>query len=334
MLSTTVSIYSQNLMAQNNEQEVDTLLAARIHDSINNELTKPIMVAQSMANDEFVIDFIKNKEQSLPKEEAVAILQKYLSRLKNRLSYEAAFVVSDKTKLYYTYKGFNKIVNTKNDHHDIWYQIFVDKNKDYDLDVDTDEMNANNWTVFLNARVLDDNREFLGVCGVGVQMLNLQQMLAQYEKQYGVKINLVDSDNVIQVDTNEINIEAPYFDPAAIIQKDAHEYTYSIDDEGNSTVTKYVQNLGWYLVVKSKITPEESFFFNVIVLNFILFSLMALALTFTLFIVSKRNRTLINYSYKDPLTRLQNRRSYDETLFSLQNSILPQKSNNIYSIDF
>lgn len=190
MLSTTVSIYSQNLMAQNNEQEVDTLLAARIHDSINNELTKPIMVAQSMANDEFVIDFIKNKEQSLPKEEAVAILQKYLSRLKNRLSYEAAFVVSDKTKLYYTYKGFNKIVNTKNDHHDIWYQIFVDKNKDYDLDVDTDEMNANNWTVFLNARVLDDNREFLGVCGVGVQMLNLQQMLAQYEKQYGVKINL------------------------------------------------------------------------------------------------------------------------------------------------
>ena len=81
MLSTTVSIYSQNLMAQNNEQEVDTLLAARIHDSINNELTKPIMVAQSMANDEFVIDFIKNKEQSLPKEEAVAILQKYLSRL-------------------------------------------------------------------------------------------------------------------------------------------------------------------------------------------------------------------------------------------------------------
>ena len=57
--------------------------------------------------------------------------------------------------------------------------------------MDTDEVHENAWTVFVNCRIEDENGELLGVCGVSVVMTELQDTLCDYEKEYGVKINLV-----------------------------------------------------------------------------------------------------------------------------------------------
>lgn len=41
---------------------------------------------------------------------------------------------------------------------------------DYDVDVDNYEIDAKHLTVYVNAKVLGDDRQPLGVCGVGVRM--------------------------------------------------------------------------------------------------------------------------------------------------------------------
>ena len=78
--------------------------------------------------------------------------------------------------------------------------------------MDTDE--ANHWelSVFVNTEITDENANFLGVCGIGVEMKDLQRFLKQYEEKYNVKINLIDKTGLIQVDSDAARIERDYLD--------------------------------------------------------------------------------------------------------------------------
>lgn len=284
-----VSIVSLIMLARENTKEIDTMLSYRIYDQISGSLNEPIVVARTMACDDFLDTFLE-KESSMSEEEAVGIMQKYLMDLKEGLSYDSAFLVSEKSRRYYTYEGLNKIVDPENDSHDIWYSLFVEKDSAYDLDVDSDEMNQNQWTVFVNARVEDEAGELLGVCGVGVQMTNLQELFLQCEKEYGVKVNLVDSKGMVQVDTKDINIENAWITTDALGQKETDEYHTETLDTGEFVVTKYVEYLGWYLVVRSSPTSINGQFIHVIVLNVFMFLMVMVVLFFMIAAILRWSR--------------------------------------------
>ncbi|MBR1598261.1 MAG: GGDEF domain-containing protein [Lachnospiraceae bacterium] len=321
LLSTVISLWSLNLMAKDNLREMETLLTARVYDIIGSELSEPIMVSKTMANNYFLIDTLKT-EDSLGEAQAVTLMQDYLRNLKNGLGYDSAFVVSDRSRRYYTYDGLNKIVDPEHDEHDIWYSLFLEERKPYDLDVDSDEMNRNQWTVFVNARIEDTDGNYLGVCGVGVQMTNLQKLFGDFEQEYHVKINLVDRNGLVQVDTDEINIENAYLDAGIIDGRENAEYVYTKNGRHEYTVTKYVENLGWYLVVSSSETDRNLGFMKLIGMN-VLFCLIVMVVLFiSMKVISARTQALDKASHYDSLTGLCNRRSYEETKHRLQKAPL------------
>ena len=321
-LSTVVSMYSLKSMADENQREINTLLAARIHDTISGELTQPVMVAETMANTRFLIDFLQNTEGSGSEQADIQAMQNYLDHLVQALGYDTAFVVSEQSRRYYTNSGLNKVLDLENDTHDIWYPTFINKNKDYDLDVDTDEANSHVWTVFVNARIETDDGKLLGVCGVGVKMLTLQQLITDYEQQYGIKINLVDSNGLVQVDTNEINIENAYLDDIDISIEDSNEYVYHEGERGEYTVTKYIANLTWFLVVQRSVRMVDYALLRVLFLNMLLFAFVAVAFLIASFLVQRHTRMLMTSSYVDELTKLRNRRAYKEEIAQLSASSL------------
>ena len=287
-LAIIVSIYSLTMLARENTKEIDTMLSYRIYDSISSSLNEPIVVARTMACDDFLVEFLEN-EKYMGEDRAVRTMQAYLSSVKSGLNYDSAFLVSEKSRRYYTYEGLNKIVDPVNDAHDIWYSLFVDQNTPYDLDVDSDEMNHGQWTVFVNARIEDENGKLLGVCGVGVQMVNLQELFLTSEQKYGVKINLVDRNGLIQVDTEDINIESAWLD-GVLDPEGTTDYTYKTLANDEFAVTKYVEYLGWYLVVRSAPTSISQEFTNVILLNISLFLLVMGVLIITITIIMRRTK--------------------------------------------
>ena len=289
LLAIIVSIVSLVMLARENTKEIDTMLSYRIYDQISGSLNEPIVVARTMACDDFLDSFLEN-ESAMSEEESIRIMQKYLKELKDGLSYDSAFLVSEKSRRYYTYEGLNKIVDSENDSHDIWYSLFVEKDTAYDLDVDSDEMNHNQWTVFVNARIEDENGDLLGVCGVGVQMTNLQELFLECEKEYGVKINLVDNKGMVQVDTQDINIENAWIITEALGRKETDEYHTETLATGEFVVTKYVEYLGWYLVVQSSPTSISRQFIHVIVLNVSMFLLVMVVLFFMIAAILKRTK--------------------------------------------
>ena len=109
LLSTFVSLWSLHLMGDRNRRELSLMMAARIYDTIVGELSEPVVVSQTMAHDSFLIELLEN-EDALGMDEAVDRMQAYLAGIKDGLGYEAAFVVSDASGRYYSFRGFNKIV--------------------------------------------------------------------------------------------------------------------------------------------------------------------------------------------------------------------------------
>lgn len=313
VFTTGTAMFSMNRMAADNRRDLDLLLAARVYDSLNSSLTEPIMAAQTMANSTFIKDFLDGGEEAVSFEEGVKIMEEYLSSLRKGLNYDTFFLVSDITKRYYTDNGLNKIVDPINDPHDEWYSLFSELNRPYDLDVDADEVHGNRWTVFVNTRIEKDGR-YLGACGAGVQMTNLQELILQYEEEYNVKINLVDEEGLVQVDTQESSIENSYIEDVSLSRKDGAEYVYEKKAGGKATVYKYVDKLDWYLVVQS-----EEFFFRengsfLIAVNGILFAMLIVFLTIFSRAAHRRTKVFIAASYRDEVTGLPNRRAYQENI--------------------
>ena len=322
VLSTFVSLWSLRSMAQHNMRDFSRMMAARIYDSIREDLAEPIFVSQTMAHDALFIDLLRN-EADYGEDEIVALMERYLTSIKDGLGYESAFAVSEASKRYYSFSGLYKRIDPDGEAYDRWYTLFVGENKPYALDVDRDEMLQDAWTVFVDARVEDADGTLLGVCGVGVHMTGSQELFKALENEYKVKINLADAQGLVQVDTDENNIQKVSL---ADLTADFHpsgEYVYRRVSGDRTVITKYLENLDWYLVVQSDGSTERGEILSVIMLNVGLCALVLVILLIAIRIIVVRTKALTHASFRDQLTQLYNRRAFEEEKERLMHSELP-----------
>ena len=287
-LCAAVSMWSLHNLARDNAKEVSSMVAARVYDILSSNTSEPVTVARTMAAEKALMDALE-QEASKSEAENVTYFQEYLSRLRSKLNYDAAFVVSENSRRYYTFKGLNKTVDPINDPHDVWYSTFLESGKPFDSDVDNDETKNGQWTVFVNARVEDNNGKLLGVCGVGLNMTNLRELFKELETEYHVKINLVNKNGLVQVDTEESHIESTVLDINIPAIQERRDYVPIETANGDFVVTKYLDNLGWYLVVRNNNIITGSNLTSILTWNVLMFLLVIAVIMTTLIIMMRRN---------------------------------------------
>lgn len=292
------------------DREFSMMLAGRVNDVVTDEILRPLLVSRAMSNDNLLIDWLEHEEER-SQEENIAIMENYLSKLKDEFGYTAAFLVSDKTRCYYTYRGLNKILNPLNDPHDKWYPTFLKQNVSFELNADTDQVNGNHWTIFINCRITSPDGKLLGVCGVGVIMDHLQQIMRDYEQQYGVKINLVDSTGLVQMAVDYSDIQRMYLNN---IELDAANDNYSVFQNMRSyRISKYLKELGWYLVVQTGGHNSKSKLIPLIALNLLSALLVTGLLYLAIYLKEKSDAELgANPNPLDDITGLPNRLYFTE----------------------
>ncbi len=323
VLSTAVSLWSLGNMARHNSEELSRVLAARIYDTISSELSEPVIVSQTMTHDSFLISVLEN-EPAYDEAEIAGIMQNYLSTIRNGLDYEAAFVISQASGRYYSYRGILKTIHPDTIDRDAWYTAFVESQKAYSLDVDNDEVSSNAWTVFVNARIENEKGKLLGVCGVGWHMKRSLDLFESLENEYGVRINLVNPEGLISVDTDVSRIERDFLENFDLIQKQPDEdYVYQRLNDNRFIVTRYIDRLDWYLVVQSNDGGSISQFWNIILLNLALCAVVLLLLILTIRITVVRTRALTHASFRDHTTTLLNRRAFEEAKEKYMKRALP-----------
>lgn len=304
----------QSVTRDNSKMQSNTI-AQMVSATIENEFIKPITVSQTISQDLDIRDNIERKTR----EEAEAVkddMTAHLVSFGNEFGYPMVFVVSENTRAFYTYNGISKFLDIDNDPHDIWYKECLDSGKKYVVNVDTDE--DNNWdlSVFVNYKIEDADGNVMGACGVGVKMNYLIDIISKFEEEYDIKINLVNSDGLIQVDSDGSVIESNYLDNSYFDKVTDKDFYYQIS-EGSCYMTKYMDGTDWYIVIKDNnpVKIDVNRILLPIVLIFVA-GVIIMAVSFT--ILSTRQRRAedaYNNSYevsiKDELTGLYNRRGYE-----------------------
>lgn len=234
--------------AYENELRVES---GMISGAIKNSFLRPITVSETMSKDLIMYKVlnVNTKDEAKEMEQEAG---EYLTSIRNGFGYSMVFAVNDASKAYYTCDGISKYIAPETNDQDIWYKVFMERDTDmpYLLDVDIDAVN--NWalSVFVNTAVYDENGRYIGLCGVGVDMTELQRLLERYERIYDVKIDLINSEGLIQVDTDAANIENAYIKIDSPELYSDGECYYEVGKTVSRTIT-YIDDLGWYLVVRN-----------------------------------------------------------------------------------
>ena len=284
----------------------DELVATHIYDVVERMFSVPITISREMAANSLLKNLLLNEDKS-PSKDTENAISEYLETIRDEFGYIAAFVVSEKSRCYYTPSGISKIVNPELDPYDIWYQKFLESGKELDLDTDRDQLNDFRWTVFINVRIQDSNGTYLGTCGVGLFMDELQELIESCEEKYDLKLNLIDDKGLVQIDVDASNIENAYISNAIEDRAGSFSFTYVKKAFGGFRMTRYIKDLDWYLVVQK--TNDKRNGFSVWLLPLLQFLLLSVLYALALLesILKKPHSLVKTQLPEDPLTGLPNR---------------------------
>ncbi len=292
------------------------LISNNIYSDIQKDLITPINVSSLMANDTFLKDWVLNGEKN------TGDVIKYLREIKDKYGFFTTFLISERTRIYYSFKGIHKRISTKNAH-DVWYFDFKKLNVDYDLDVDTDEVSHGTLTIFINHRLNDYQGNLLGVTGVGLSMERVGTLLASYQDKYQKNIFLVDGNGLVQVHRDKSLIHKMNLSQMEGLGRFAKEI---LGSKEMSTVHEYDQG-GKHIIVISRFIPEFNWYLMVeqvenavlqdIKANFIRNLIIGLVATLivigiVILMVNYFQGKLERLATTDELTRAHNRRHFLE----------------------
>ena len=170
--------------------------------------------------------------------------------------------------------------------------------------------------MFINYGIFDTNGDILGVCGVGVDMNDLVDILARFEEEYNIKVDLVNHDGLIQVDTDVSSIETDYLDNSYFGNISDDDFYYQLSENG-CYMTKYLEGFDWYIVIRDNNPVKMDV--NKIILPIVFIFIAGVLIMATSFVIismrEKKTKDAYNRRYevsiKDELTGLYNRRGFE-----------------------
>jgi len=298
---------------------ISKLTSTNIYSEINNELTKPIFVSLTMANDSFVKQWLQLEDPQNNQE-----IIDYLAGIRSKYNYHSVFLISAKSLNYFHYNGLFKTISPQDDH-DQWYFDFINQDQLYVLDVDQDQVDNQRLTIFINCKILDEQGNLMGVAGVGIEMTYVQELLENFERDYDLEAFLVDEQGLIQAHTNPNLIETQNINDLesyVAIGPNLYNKTDTInvfndDDLYNQQyiISHYIEELNWYLIVR-KDTSELAQSFNQQLYYdlFVVILVLASVLIIVQRIINKNDTQMKKLALLDNLGILSNRKDFDQNL--------------------
>ncbi len=315
-VSTFSSIVSLSTIIESSSEKEAALFLGEVERDITESFSDSVSISKTI-NNTFIREFIANRD-AYSDAEASDYVGKYLDGIKSQFGYDTAFLVIDCTTEYFTEYGRMKVLDLKGED-DRWYSDFKSKDAEMELNVDNDQANDNRITVYNNIRMYDENNQFIGVCGVGHTLENLNSAIDQLESRYGLSIVLADKSGVIRLagDDSLSGTQVSTLFQAYIDHYDfSAEYKSDLVGTGGYVIVKYIPEYDWFLCVER---PEKKDEMQNIVLKNLLAALASLVLMVLFISVAMKYQENETKLFKadsetDSMTGLYNRRAFTETM--------------------
>ena len=269
------------------------LTSDNIYSEIQQDLLRPVFISSMMAADTFLRDWVINGEAG---EQQII---KYLKEIKLRYKTFTSFFVSDKTGIYYQAEGILKKVSPDNER-DAWYFRIKEMKEDYEINLDPDQANKDAMTVFINYRVFDYKKNYIGATGVGLAVSSVKKLIELYQTKYNRTIYFIDKNGEIKLtgsgfDNKIKNISAlEYYPLFKDMLSSAAQHTFSYKKNGQVVHTniRYIEEFEWYLIVEQSEQETLKQIYKTLLIN------LGICLIITIVVLLLVNLSISSYQKK------------------------------------
>jgi diguanylate cyclase (GGDEF)-like protein len=321
LATTLVSYYVSRDAIRNSIQSTELPLTSdNVYSEIQKDLIRPILISSMMARDTFLRDWVVAGERDPDQ------MTRYLNEIMSHYGAVTSFFVSDSSSTYYSTKGILKTVRP-DEERDAWYYRLRGMSEPYEINVDPDLANRDTLTIFINYRVFDYQKRFIGATGVGLTVDTVNRLIDDYQQRYGRTIYLVDSHGKITLSgkTASANRDVPSPPPssihdidglgsqaAAILKAGSGSFAYQSQGHGYFLNVRYIPELKWHLFVIKQEDQALGTIQHTLYLNL----LLCLAITLIVLLIvhlsiNHYQRRLETLATTDHLTGLANRHALD-----------------------
>lgn len=264
---TAVFSYQANYQASlDNIEQVSSLTAEGIYYQITTRFTKPVNISLTMSHDSLLMDHLSEEKERLEDQSYVETIRNYLETYRKKYGFDSVFLVSTASSRYYNFNGIDRVLAME-DAENQWYYDFLESDQEYFLNVDNDEVAGadNDITVFVNCKIIDADKNVLGVVGIGIRIDHLKELLKGYEEKFDLEASLISTDGQIQISTTHTGYEKmDWFETNGhedirekVLRWEENEKNqefWSASDLKNSdksyVVSRFIPELSWHLVVE------------------------------------------------------------------------------------
>ena len=296
------------------------LTSDNVYSEIQKDLVRPILISSMMSRDTFLRDWVLDGERDIEQ------MTRYLKEIMSHYGAVTSFFVSDASHTYYSTGGVLKSVNEK-EARDTWYFRVRDMNDPYEINVDPDMANRDTLTIFINYRVVDYQKRFIGATGVGLTVDTVNRLIDDYQQRYGRTIYLVDAQGKITLsgkngltrqnssglaDNNIHNIDGLRDQAQAILDAGHGAFEYQSRGLRHFLNVRYIPELKWYLFVVKQEDKALSHIQRTLYLNLLLCAVItSIVLLIVYLTINRYQQRLEVLATTDSLTGLANRHALD-----------------------
>ena len=315
-VSTFSSLVTVSELIDTNSVEKGSLYLERVENDIVGQFLESAAVSQTL-NNVLLRNLIKDVDQ-FSDDELADIFAAYLGEIKEKFGYDTAFAALESNMKNYSENGFSRDL-IEGTVEDAWYFDLVSSDEDMIMNVDADKANDNRITIYHNYKMYDDSGNYIGACGVGRTLDNVNDIMMKYEEELSSKIFFADANGIIkacgdasrcgEVLDADIMDYIEGYDPASEYVYDRYGYYGFID-------VKYIDSLGWYLILTHEDTDFEM---SAIILRSLRDSIISLIIMVFIIGAAIKFQEGETLSFKvdsetDKMTGLLNRRAYEATI--------------------
>jgi len=316
---------------KNLKQSSLPLSVDNIYSEIQKTIVQPTLIASMMANDTFLKNWI------LKKPHKPELISNYLNNIKKKFGVLHTFLVVDDGLNYYTESGLLETISSENEK-DRWYFEFRNNRRISEINLDTNFRLDNSMILFMNYKIFDQSRSYIGTTGVALKTVSINMLLKSFETKYKFKVYFIDENgqSVLKgkgssklIDSLDVQLRQSF------LKNELKLVNYQRDGTNYALKIKYIPELNLYLVVEANIDDftegvNRAFFLNLL----ISLGITVLVVGLIVHIISKYNKRLEFDVYHDSLTKLFNRRHFIDHYETQLNHLFDEnESHVVISID-
>lgn len=228
------------------EQDVPNTLL-NIKGKINQELNTPLSIAKEMAQNPYILSFLKNKEP----QRSLSGVTEYLEQTKTSFNASTSFLVSKTTGNYYTGQGVSKQIS-KTKLPDKWFYTFLSSSKEYEFNLDYDHNRPNVLMVYINYKIKDKNNKTTAVTGIGLSMDKMAAIIEDFAFSNDGEIYLINAESRIAVAKEHalVGLKLDQIFPQAKTLLAKKSFASSELNDGEKLLaTDYIPSLNWHVAL-------------------------------------------------------------------------------------